>query len=76
MRQRKEESVRNVEVKLFRKEVFEMVRPKFCKRCKCATNGTDKEWVKPFLWAHNQFLRETLYDVLHMDYYHYTLVNR
>lgn len=35
-----------------------MARPQFCRRCKCADKG-DGVFVKPYLWSHNKFLRET-----------------
>ena len=40
------------------KEDKEMGRPVFCNRCKRGNCG-DGEWVKPFLWSHNSFLRKT-----------------
>ena len=43
--------------KMVRKELI-MRRPIFCNRCKRGNCG-DGEWVKPFLWSHNSFLRKT-----------------
>jgi hypothetical protein len=39
-----------------------MSRPRFCKKCKRGDKG-DGVWVKPFLWKHDNFLRQTVANI-------------
>lgn len=38
------------------------MRPSHCKRCKRGHNG-DGEWVKPYLWSHDNYLRQTVANI-------------